>query len=220
MKNAATVLCLGIVLSGGSCLSSGHADEVLKAYAAAATAWDSGDYTAALSLAGSCLAMDHRFLPALMIRGKSLFLLGDDELAIDTLSKAIVETPRAGQAALWLARAYRAHGDASRAERTCQRALQADPANIEVLRLASMLALDAGDAQASLAYLDRSIESAAEAGLAFVDRAALRWAAGDGLGASTDLDAAMAILPPCSSASAAARATASKVRTMMQGSAR
>lgn len=220
MKSAATVLCLGIVLSGGSCLSSGHADEVLKTYAAAALAWDSGDFNAALPLAGSCLAMDHRFLPALMIRGKSLFLLGDDEQAIRTLSQAILETPRAGQAALWLARACRAHGDAARAERTCQLALQADPANIEVLRLASMLALDAGDARAALAYLDRSIEAAAEAGLAFVDRAALRWASGDGLGASTDLDAALAILPPGSSASTAARATASRVRATMQGSGR
>jgi len=220
MKNAVTVLCIGIVLSSGSCLAAGRADGVLKAYAAAATAWDSGDFSTALSLASSCLALDHRFLPALMIRGKSLFLLGDDEQAIAVLSSAIVETPRAGQAALWLARAYRAKGDAARAEHTCQLALQADPANIEVLRLASMIALDADDSQASLAYLDRSIEAAAEAGMAFVDRATLRWAAGDRLGASTDLEAALAILPPGSSASAAARATAGMVHDMMQGSTR
>ncbi|HUW69891.1 MAG TPA: hypothetical protein VMX33_06625 [bacterium] len=232
MNTAATVLCIGIVLSSGSCQTAHSTDGALKVYAAAAMAWDAGDFSAALSLASSCLEIHRHFLPAVMLRGKALFLLGDDTSAIVALSSAISLTPRAGQAALWLARAYRTHGDHAEAERISRLALQSDPASIDMLRLASMIALDAGDSRAAQAFLDRAIEAAAEAGMAFVDRATLRWASGDRIGASADLAAALAILPTTSSASAAARAiagaiagatasaTASTARDMTQGTTR
>lgn len=220
MKNATTVLCIGIILTGGSCRTAGGSDTTLKTYVAAAAAWDDGDFSGALDLADSCISGDQLFLPAVILRGKALFLLGDDDGAIAALSKAVSLTPRAGQAALWLARAYRSHGDHEEAERVCHLALQSDPSNIEMLRFASMLALDGGDAKAAAAFLDRAIEAAAGAGMAFVDRATLRWAGGDRLGASADLEAALALLPDNSSAIGAARAVATKIRGMIEADTR
>jgi len=220
MKNATTMLCIGIIIAGGSCRTAGGSDATLKSYIAAAAAWDAGDFSVALDLANSCINGDYRFLPAVVLRGKALFLLGDDDGAIAALSKAVSLTPRAGQAALWLARAYRSHGEKEAAERVCQLALESDPSNIEMLRFASMLALDGGDTKAAGAFLDRAIEAAAEAGMAFVDRATLRWAGGDRLGASADLEAALALLPDNSRAIGAARAVATRIRGMIEADTR
>jgi tetratricopeptide (TPR) repeat protein len=105
---------------------------------------------------------------------------------------------------LWLSRAYRAAGRLKDARRTCETLLSSDPSNMAALRLAAAIALDAGNTAESYGYLDRALDAAAEAGLAFVDRAAIHWAAGDRVGTMADLDAAMAVLPRDSAAYKAA----------------
>ena len=63
-----------------------------------------------------------------------------------------------------------------------------------------------------MAFLDRAAETAGETGMAFSDRAALRWAAGDSDGAIDDLSAAAAILPSGSAARGAAEDLLSRIR--------
>jgi tetratricopeptide (TPR) repeat protein len=175
-------------------------ERVLLSYARAAGAYASGDLEAAAVAARESLGPGRNFLPAAVLLGKINYFAGDDEAAIRSLKRAMHLSPRAGEAALWLARTFRAAGMASEARKSCELLLSTDPQNIAGLRLASCLAIDLHDIAAAVAYLDRAIESAGETGLAFADRAALRWAAGDAAGAQVDLEAALVTLPRDSAA--------------------
>lgn len=192
---------------------SGSRDRALFAYAEAAAAYDSGRLDAALAGAKKSLALDSSFLPALVLAGKSSYFLGDDAGAVSALKRAVRATPRAGEAALWLARAYRAAGRAGEAKRTCEALLSSNPADAAALRLAAGLADERGDAAATRSYLDRAIDSAAEAGLALAERAAIHWAAGNGAAAVADLDAALAALPE----GGAARKAVAELRATISG---
>jgi len=175
-------------------------ERVLRAYARAAAAYASGDLEAATEAARESLGPARDFLPAAIVLGKASYFAGDDEEALASLKRALHLTPRAGEAALWLARAYRGAGLETEARQTCELLVSSDPQNIAGLRLAACLALDRNDIPAAAAYLDRAVESAGEAGLVFADRAALRWAAGDAPGAEADLAAALVTLPRSSGA--------------------
>jgi len=62
------------------------------------------------------------------------------------------------------------------------------------------------------AYLDRALEASAEVGMAFIDRASIRWASGDRTGALADLDAAVTVLPVGSNAQKAAVSLGQRIR--------
>ena len=170
-------------------------ERVVGAYIEAAAAYDAGKLESSLASAKKTLAMDTAFLPALVLVGKASYFLDDDTAAIAALERGVKLSPRSGEAALWLSRAYRAIGRIEDATRTCEILLSSDPANMAALRLAADLALDAGNTAEAYGFLDRAIAAAAEAGLAFADRAALRWASGDREGTFDDLAAAIAVLP-------------------------
>lgn len=172
-----------------------HRDRAVSLYAAAAAAYDEGRHEAARAGAERSLELDSSFLPALVLAGKAAYFADDGPASILALRRGVRVSPRAGEAALWLARAYRAAGRTGDAWRTCESLLSSDPSSVPALRLASSLALDEGRAAEAYAYLDMAIASAAEGGLAFADRAALRWAKGDREGSLADLDAAIAVLP-------------------------
>lgn len=175
-------------------------EQVLFSYARAAGAYAVGDLETAAIAAKESLAMDRRFLPAAIVYGKICYFSGQDEDAIKSLLGAVKLSPRAGEAALWLARSYRAAGKLTEARKTCELLLSADSQSIAGLRLAACLALDLDNVAAAIAYLDRAVESAGETGLVFADRAALRWAAGDASGTQADLEAALVTLPRGSAA--------------------
>lgn len=181
-------------------------------YTKAAIAYDSGDLTAAASLAREALAEDPVFLPAMVVLGKAAFFSGDTEGAVSALERAERYSPRSGTASLWLARAYRQAGRDSDARLACRRLLTADPDCVAALRLAADIELDDEEAGAAMAFLDRAAEAAGETGLAFADRAALRWASGNVDGAVRDLEAAVATLPCGSSARAAAETLLERIR--------
>jgi tetratricopeptide (TPR) repeat protein len=194
----------------GSCAVGGRGD-ALAAYARAASAYEAGYLTKAVALAKEAVAADRRLPAPLVLIGKASFFMDEDAAAIRALERAVRLTPRGGEAALWLARAYRAAGRSDDAKRTCELAIASDPSSIAALRLSAMLALDEGEAGAAYAFLERAVEAASEAGLAYTDRAALRWAAGDRDGALQDLEAAAVSLPPGSAASGAATALRERV---------
>ncbi|OHD22172.1 MAG: hypothetical protein A2Y38_05080 [Spirochaetes bacterium GWB1_59_5] len=175
-------------------------ERTLLSYAKAASAYASGDLKTAAAAARESIGMSNDFLPAVVLLGKVSYFSGDDEAAVTALKRALRLSPRAGEAALWLSRAYRAAGRAVEARRGCELLLSTDPQNIAGLRLAACLALDLNDVAGARAYLNRAVESAGEAGLAFADRAALRWAAGGATGAGADLTAALVTLPEGSAA--------------------
>jgi tetratricopeptide (TPR) repeat protein len=179
-------------------------ESVVRVYLHAVGTYDSGRLEAARLEAAKVLSLDSDFFPALMLAGKIAYFLDDDADAILYFERGTAGSPKGGEAALWLARAYRNAGRSADAKKTCEMLLSSDPSNPSVLRFASTLALDGKDVSAALVYLNRAIASAAETGLAFTDRAALRWAAGDRPGTLADLDSAMILLPHDSSAHKAA----------------
>jgi len=208
VKAAAAFL---LVLQCVAC--SDVADErTLRTYVKAAAAYDSGELDIASTLAREALDRNKRFQPALVLLGKASYFSGNDGTAIAALERAARSSPRAGAAKLWLARAYRSAGRNNDARRACEQVLSADPENIAALRLASIIALDLEDAGSAMAFLDRAAGAAGETGMAFSDRAALRWAAGDGDGAISDLGAAAAVLPAGSAAREAAEDLLSRIR--------
>jgi tetratricopeptide (TPR) repeat protein len=169
-------------------------ERVLLSYARAVAAYTSGDLESAALAASESLGPRRNFLPAAILLGKVSYFAGDDKTAIASLEHAVDLSPRAGEAALWLARTYRGAGMATEAVHACELLLSTDPQNIAGLRLAACLALDLNNMAAAIAYLDRAVDSAGEIGLVFSDRAALRWAAGNASGAQADLEVALSTL--------------------------
>ncbi len=189
-------LVCSLCATGAICLAScASRSQAVEAYLKALSAYQSGRIESAADGAKLALAADANFLPAIMLLGKTSYFKDDDEAAIKAFRKAQARTSRAGEAALWLARSYRASGKARQAESTCELLLVSNPVDIAALRLASQLAIDRNDIGAAKSYLDRAIESSAEAGLSFVDRAALQWATGNRANALADLKAALVTLP-------------------------
>ncbi len=170
-------------------------EKAVASYSRAAGAYDAGNFEAAADGASLALDAEDSFLPAIVLLGKASYFSGDDETAIMALEKGLAVSPRSGEAALWLARAYLAARRDEDARSMCELLLSAEPSNVAALRLSAGIALDSGDGAAALAFLDRAIAATGDAGLAFTDRAAMRWAAGDLDGTVADLGAALAILP-------------------------
>ena len=187
-------------------------EAAIGAYAQALERYSAGDMAGAAARAERSVGSSARFLPALLLLGKASLLSGDDETAVRALKRALAATPRAGEAAVWLARAYRDSGMAAEASSICDIAVTADPGSVAALRLMAGLEADGGRLADAKACLDRALEASAEVGMAFVDRASIRWASGDRDGALADLDAAAAVLPPGSGALKASVGLAERIR--------
>ncbi|HPG85213.1 MAG TPA: tetratricopeptide repeat protein [Spirochaetales bacterium] len=187
-------------------------EAAIGAYAQALERYSAGDMVGAAARAERSLGRSGRFLPALLLLGKASLLSGDDEKAVAALKRALAATPRAGEAAVWLARAYRASGLAAEASALCAIAVSADPGSVTALRLMASLASDDERLADAKAYLDRALEASAEVGMAFIDRASIRWASGDRTGALADLDAAVTVLPVGSNAQKAAVSLGQRIR--------
>lgn len=213
LSAAGMALVLALHASGCSAGADGRA---ALAYTKAVVAYGQGSFDIAARLAEESLSADRRFLPALVLRGKLAYFAGDDNTALAVLRRAVRNSPGAGEALLWLARAFRATGKTDDAIRACERLLASDPNSIAALRMAAGLALDAGDVGAAMAYLNRAADAAAEAGMVFADRAALRWAAADAAGALADIEAALLCLPADSAAQGAAGSLAARIREAAQ----
>jgi len=187
-------------------------EAAIGAYAQALERYSAGDMVGAAARAERSLGRSGRFLPALLLLGKASLLSGDEEKAVAALKRALAATPRAGEAAVWLARAYRASGLAAEASALCAIAVSADPGSVTALRLMASLASDDERLADAKAYLDRALEASAEVGMAFIDRASIRWASGDRTGALADLDAAVTVLPVGSNAQKAAVSLGQRIR--------
>lgn len=198
--------CLAAFITCVASCKSGVDERAIILYAEAAAAYDRGAFLEARGAAEHALRYAPKFLPALALAGKAAYLCGDAEGAAKALVRGVKASPRGGEAALWLARAYRAAGKADEARRACESLLAAAPFDAAALRLASSLAMDRDKPAEARAFLDRAVAASAESGLAFLDRACLRWAGGDRAGCLADLRTALAVLPE---GSAAYRATIS-----------
>jgi len=142
------------------------------------------------------LADENGFAPSLLLRGKAQYFNGADDDAEKSLRKALDLMPGSAEAGLYLARLEREKGNAAEAIKLVEKLLGNDPKNTRALRLAAMLARDAGpEGEAAAAmYLDQAVEALAESALIFLDRAKDHWINGDRNSALEDLARARTLL--------------------------
>ncbi|GHV69450.1 hypothetical protein AGMMS49928_11850 [Spirochaetia bacterium] len=168
-----------------SCGDSLESNDTLEIYTRAAGLYSEGRFSETAVM----LEKSNSFTPALMLRGKAEFFSGNDNSAELLFRKVLKKRPSAAEASLYLARILREQEKPGEANKILEEILGDDPSDIRALRLRAETALDkgpAGNAEA-LALLDRAAEASSEAALVFLDRARLRWIAGNGQGALEDL---------------------------------
>ena len=167
------------------------ATETIRMYVRASEAYALGRFAETADI----LYGEKKFHPALVLRAKAEFFLGDLEKAEKTCRKALKTRPSSLEAKLYLARILREKGDMSGAEAAAQSMLADNPQDIRALRLAAEIAGETGKFDEAAVLLDRAAEYSAESALVLLDRARLRWTAGRGAEALEDLSRARAMLP-------------------------
>ncbi len=196
----ALALSMSFAGCGGTVYRPGEAE--LAEYAKAAERYAAGDFSAARDGAGALWKRAPSFEAAAVLAGKAALFSGDPRGAVALLERISADNR---EAAIWLVRALDAAGRLREADAAVERLLADDAGDWRLLELAARGRKAGGDEAAYRALLDRAIDAASGVGLALVERAGLRNAAGDRDGAARDLDAALAVLPADSAAGKAAR---------------
>ncbi len=199
-KCAAAAALVALALAASSCGRS-PSDAQLRSYAEAAARFEEGDFAAAKRALGGAGELP----PARILSGKIDWYGGDAASAERAFRAAAKAAPASVEARVWLARSLRSLGKEEEAAKLVESVLSDDPGEVRSLRMAAEAASERGDAASAAAYLDRALGSAGELAFAYIDRARLRWIAGDGEAALDDLGKATALLPADSAAARAAR---------------
>jgi len=162
--------------------------EALTRYNQAVVLYSEGRYQDAANL----LVELKKSYPAQVLRGRSLFFVGNYKDAEIALQRALRIRPSSVEGRLYLAYIQRAIGKVDEARKLAEDILADDPDNLRACRVLVDLA-EANNSKA--VYLDQALEGLGEAALLFVERARSRWISGDGNGALQDLSAALVLLP-------------------------
>ena len=183
------------VLLFASCAKSPDAQTV-RAFVRASDAYTQGRFFETVEI----LQKENKFPPAVILRAKAEYFLGNLENAEKSLRRAIKLRPSSLEAGLYLARVLREKGDLTGAQALAESLLADNPQDIRTLRFAAELAFDAGRFDETSILLDRAAEFSAESALVLLDRARLYWVAGRTgeaaqLAALNDLSRARAMLP-------------------------
>ncbi|MDR0474764.1 MAG: tetratricopeptide repeat protein [Treponema sp.] len=176
-----------------SCTAKKTKEETLIQYARASNIYAQGRFGESAKI----LSQLKDFPPALTLKGKAEFFSNKEKDAEKSLRGALKLNPADAEASLYLARLLREKGELKEAEQVTESLLSNNPFDIRALRLAADLSSEKGHAgqAAAGAFLDRAVEASVEAALVFLDRARLRWIAGNTHGALEDLNRAKAVLP-------------------------
>ena len=170
--------------------------ETIRIYVHAYDVYSQGRFAEAAEI----LHKQNNFPPALILRAKAEYFLGDLEKAEKSCRRVIKLRPSLFEANLYLARILRDSGNPEGARTVTENLLADNPQDIRVLRLAAELAFEAGKLDEAAILLDRAAEFSAESAMVLLDRARLRWVSGMGDEASLktaldDLSRARAMLP-------------------------
>jgi tetratricopeptide (TPR) repeat protein len=183
-------LLVAILITVGACKGKADADDV-RLYVNAMELYGDGEFSQTAEL----LSGVKKFSPALTLRAKSEYFLGNLDQAEKSCIKAVKYQPAAFEAKLFLARILRDKGETEKSRQLTEDMLTDNPNDIRLLRFASILAVERGDAVEAAVLLDRAAELSADSAMVLLDRARLRWIAGRGTEALEDLSRAGAMLP-------------------------
>ncbi|MCL2092563.1 MAG: tetratricopeptide repeat protein [Treponema sp.] len=174
-----------------SCGAREPGEDVIRLYLRSQTSYGEGRFAeAALMLEG-----ENRFVPSLLLRGKSEYFTGDLDAAEKSLNRALRIKPQNVEASFFKARILREKGEKEKSQKLIEEMLSNNPLDIRALRFAAELERDKGPPgeAASAAFLDRAVEASVESAMVFLDRARMRWIGGNHLGALDDLGRARAL---------------------------
>lgn len=171
-------------------------EDVLLTYVRASSLYSGGKFKEAVAI------LDEKenaksfanFIPALIVKGKAKYFLGEIDSAEKDFSAVLKKQPYHTDAGLFSARILREKGDKPAALRLVERMLSNDPADVRVLRFAAELTKDdeRGSAQ-SLSYLNRAAEAGTESAIVLIERARRHWIAGRVDDAMNDIQGARAL---------------------------
>jgi tetratricopeptide (TPR) repeat protein len=183
-------LLIVISVAAGACKAKAGADDV-RLYVNAMELYGDGEFAQTAEL----LSGVKKFSPALTLRAKSEYFLGNLDQAEKSCIKAVKYQPSAFEAKLFWARILRDKGETEKAKQLTEDMLTDNPNDIRLLRFAAVLAVERGDSVEAAVFLDRAAELSADSAMVLRDRARLRWIAGRGTEALEDLSRAGAMLP-------------------------
>ena len=135
------------------------------------------------------------FPPGLTLRGKAQYFSGDLTRAEQSLRQVLKFRPSNLEAKLYLTRILRDRGEGEKAQRLIEELLADNPHDLRLLRLAANVALEQGDPAMAWTFLNQAADLTADGAMVLLDRARLRWIAGNGSEALEDLARARAMLP-------------------------
>ncbi|MCL2442094.1 MAG: tetratricopeptide repeat protein [Treponema sp.] len=165
--------------------------ETIRLYVRASDAYSHGQFTEVTEI----LRKQNNFPPAIILRAKAEYFMGDLDKAEKSCRRAIKLRPSSLEASLYLTRILREKGDINAAIATAESMLADNPQDIRALRLAAELASNTKKYDEAMILLDRAVEYSAESAMVLLDRARLRWIAGKADEALDDLRRAKAMLP-------------------------
>jgi tetratricopeptide (TPR) repeat protein len=166
-------------------------EKTVRVYVRASEAYAQGKFAETIGI----LHGEKNFPPALFLRAKAEFFIGDFENAEKTCKRAIKLRPSFFEARLYLARILREKDDLAGAGQLVTSLLADNSQDIRALRFAADIAVQTGKVDEAAALLDRAAEFSGESAMILLDRARLRWTAGKGQEALEDLSRARAMLP-------------------------
>jgi len=186
----------GAVSCSSDFLKKSPDTETLRLYIRASDAYARGQFTEVTEI----LFRQNTFPPALILRAKAEYFLGDLEKAEKSYRRAIRLRPSSLEASLYLARILYENGNLSGAHAVTETLLTDNPHDIRALRLAADIAFETGKIDEALILLNRAVDSSAESAMVLLNRARLRWITGmgdktAGQAALDDLSRAKAMLP-------------------------
>jgi len=191
-----TAYFLSVILFFFASCNRAPDEETIRIFVRASDAYALGKFTEVTEL----LHKQNNFVPALILRFKAEYFLGNSEQAEKTCRRVIKLRPSSFEASLFLARILRDKGDFIGAQAGVESLLADNPQDIRALRLAAELAFDAGKLDETAILLDRAAEFSVESAMVLLDRARLRWVTGRAeeavlQAALQDLSRARAMLP-------------------------
>jgi len=193
MKQAITALLAAFTLALSSCGAPDLNDEQTRTYASAVGAYQAGDFTRVVDLAGSLEKEAPHFAKSALLRGKALWFSGSGDEALAAMDKALKIDGRDQEAWLWKAKILRSLGRADEAGLALDQILSRDPEDFRLLYLKAQLLLDVDNTQAGIAFLDKAIESGSELALVHMERGRIAYLLGQTDQARRYLDVARAL---------------------------
>jgi tetratricopeptide (TPR) repeat protein len=136
-----------------------------------------------------------KFPPALLLRTKAEYFMGDLDNAEVSCRKTIKCRPTSYEAKLYLVKILRDKGEFKKAMEITETLLTDYPSDIRALQSASELSVLSGKNDDALIFLNKAVDYSAENALVLLNRARMNWVAGKGGEALDDIIRAKAMLP-------------------------